>query len=73
MPGMDGFEIVQRLRQSGACKETPIVVMTSRTLTDAERDLLSGRVRKVLQKQKNGADSVIHEIRRIMHQIESSI
>ena len=73
MPGMDGFEIVQRLRQSGACKETPIVVTTSRTLTDAERDLLSGRVRKVLQKQKNGADSVIHEIRRIMHQIESSI
>jgi PAS domain S-box-containing protein len=67
MPVMDGFEFVQRLRESGACTETPIVVTTSKTLTDAERELLSGRVRKVLQKQKHGTDSVIQEIRRITH------
>ena len=67
MPVMDGFEFVQRLRDSDACSETPIVVMTSKSLTDSERELLSGRVRKVLQKNDHGPESVVHEIRRIMH------
>ena len=30
-------------------------------------ELLSGRVRKVLQKNDHGPESVVHEIRRIMH------
>jgi CheY-like chemotaxis protein len=65
MPVMDGFEFVQRLRDSHEGREIPIVVMTSKTLTDSERELLSSSVQRVLQKQEHGPESVVAEIRRM--------
>ena len=65
MPVMDGFEFVQRLRESESLTETPIIVMTSKNLTESERELLTGLVQKILAKHEHGPDSIVHEIRRI--------
>ena len=46
MPVMDGFEFVQRLRENDERDETPIVVMTSKTLTESERELSVGQSSK---------------------------
>ena len=69
MPVMDGFEFVHHLQDSDLCAETPIVVMTSKTLTETERELLSGRVSKVLSKHECGPDSLVHEIRRVTRSV----
>lgn len=40
MPGMDGFELVKKLRANEQYKEIPIVVLSAKTLTDEERKTL---------------------------------
>jgi CheY-like chemotaxis protein len=44
MPGLDGFNIVEAMHQNDALRSIPILVMTAKELTVAERARLSGRV-----------------------------
>lgn len=50
MPEMDGFEVIDRLRGDPATSTVPIVVLTAKTLTAAERSLLQGRIEFVASK-----------------------
>jgi signal transduction histidine kinase/DNA-binding response OmpR family regulator len=52
MPGMDGFAVAEALRSDGATRAIPIVVLTSKTLTPADRDRLRGRISYVAQKNE---------------------
>ncbi len=65
MPEMDGFEFVEALRANAAWADIPVVVVTARDLSGAERERLEGRVRKVLQKGALSRDALAREIRRI--------
>lgn len=40
MPGINGFELIHFIRQSEAYKNIPILVLTAKPLTDAERKIL---------------------------------
>ncbi|HYC61074.1 MAG TPA: response regulator [Thermoanaerobaculia bacterium] len=40
MPGMSGFEVAERLRQRESTSRIPIIVMTAKDLTDADRERL---------------------------------
>ncbi len=50
MPGVDGFAVVDMLRADPLHAATPVVVLTSKTLTAADRERLRGRIEFVASK-----------------------
>jgi len=50
MPGMSGFEVVSALQDEPATARIPILIVTSKDLTVAEKEELNGRVEAVLHK-----------------------
>ena len=50
MPGMDGFEVLERLHGDETWREVPVIIVTAKDLTREDVDRLNGRVVKVLQK-----------------------
>jgi CheY-like chemotaxis protein len=50
MPGMDGFEVLERLNGDATWREVPVIIVTAKDLTPNDVDRLNGRVAKVLQK-----------------------
>jgi len=50
MPGMDGFAVAEALRSDTTTRAIPIVVLTAKTLTRADKDRLRGRISYVAQK-----------------------
>src|SRR6185312_4515472 len=50
MPEVSGFEVVTALRTDPATQEIPIIILTAKELTAAERASLNGKVSAVFQK-----------------------
>jgi signal transduction histidine kinase/CheY-like chemotaxis protein len=51
MPGMSGFEVLDALKTGPATKDIPVVICTSRVLSDNERIQLEGKTVAVVSKQ----------------------
>ncbi|MGQ0562359.1 MAG: response regulator [Gemmatimonadota bacterium] len=66
MPEMDGFTFVDELQKRGMAGSAPIVVLTAKTLTEADRQRLRGAVTQVLQKGEHSSSELLAEIRRAM-------
>jgi len=47
MPGLNGFDVADRLRQDNPCAEIPILVLTSMDLSVADRKRLAGKVWRI--------------------------
>ncbi len=62
MPGINGFEVAARLRESEATAGIPLIVLTAKDLTAAERDQLRGKIRAVISKSV-AADAIVDAIR----------
>jgi PAS domain S-box-containing protein len=50
MPGMDGFEVLERLQGEETWREVPVIIVTAKDLSREDVERLNGRVVKVLQK-----------------------
>jgi CheY-like chemotaxis protein/anti-sigma regulatory factor (Ser/Thr protein kinase) len=50
MPKMDGFELLEALRARPDWQSIPVVVITAKDLTDADRDRLNGGIARIIQK-----------------------
>jgi len=50
MPEMDGFEVLDALAAHPGWREIPVIVITAKQLTAAERERLLGQARKVIAK-----------------------
>jgi CheY-like chemotaxis protein len=50
MPDMTGFEVMARLKEDPATTEIPVIVLTSKTLSDDERRLLAPHALRILSK-----------------------
>jgi CheY-like chemotaxis protein len=50
MPGLDGFEVLERLQEDPETKMLPVVVLTARSLSTSERELLKERTVSLLEK-----------------------
>jgi CheY-like chemotaxis protein len=62
MPEMDGFRFVSELRAVAAWKDIPIIIMTAKDLTQADRDALNGQVTQIAQKGVYNRDRLLSEI-----------
>ena len=66
MPEMDGFEFLEELRNNPEWASVPpVVVLTSKDLTQDERDFLTGQVERVVQKGTYSREALLREVRRI--------
>jgi signal transduction histidine kinase/CheY-like chemotaxis protein len=50
MPGMDGFEVVEALRADPDLKSVPVVILTSKSMTQQDKERLQGRITYVARK-----------------------
>jgi len=50
MPGMDGFEVVEVLRADPDTKSIPVVILTSKSMTQQDKERLQGRITYVAGK-----------------------
>ena len=62
MPGMDGFAFLDAIAARGEWQKIPIVILTAKQLDAAERELLAGRAREIVEK---GADDLAFALRRV--------
>jgi CheY-like chemotaxis protein len=66
MPEMDGFEFLDTLRRRQPKRDVPVVVITAKTLTEADRRRLNGGVERVVQKHALDAESLLAEVRAVV-------
>jgi CheY-like chemotaxis protein/anti-sigma regulatory factor (Ser/Thr protein kinase) len=66
MPEMDGFEFVAEFRRHESWRAIPIVVVTAKDLSHADRERLNGYVEKILQKGTHGRDQLLAEVRELV-------
>jgi CheY-like chemotaxis protein len=62
MPVMDGFDFLAALRSNPVTKEIPVIVVTAKDLTDADRARLNGGVREVIQKGSLDRDGLLRDV-----------
>ena len=65
MPGMSGFEVATGLKENPTTANIPILVLTSKDLTNADRSELQSKVTSFVQKGKSAREQLVREIRRI--------
>ena len=66
MPEMDGFQVVEALREREAWRSIPIVVVTAKDLTTEDHLRLNGYVEKILQKGAYSREALLAEIRNLV-------
>jgi len=66
MPGVDGFAVVERLRADPATADVPIVVLTSKTMTSADRERIAGQISYLAQKGDFGGADLVELVGRLV-------
>ncbi len=66
MPEMDGFEFVEALRAVEAWRELPVVVLTAKDVTRAERERLEGSAARIVLKASHGMEGSLREACRVV-------
>jgi len=64
MPGMDGFEVLERLRRDDALRDTPVFIWTSLLLTDSEYDVLAMSASAILRKGGGELEQMLERLAR---------
>ena len=64
MPEMDGFAVLERLRQDVGMHDTPVFVWSALVLTDSEYDLLAISASAILRKGGGELESMLERLRR---------
>ena len=63
MPVMDGFEFLTKKHASEQWRNIPVVVLTSKDLDARDREILSGRVQQVFEKESMSHEELATKIR----------
>jgi CheY-like chemotaxis protein len=64
MPEMDGFAVLERLRQDVGMHDTPVFVWSALVLTDSEYDLIAISASAILRKGGGELESMLERLRR---------
>jgi PAS domain S-box-containing protein len=62
MPGIDGFEVIRRIRHSDSLRSLPVFVMTAKNLTRDELKLLTSQTQALIQKSGSWHQDLLAEI-----------
>lgn len=67
MPEVNGFDVVEALREHKATKAIPIMVLTAKHLTGADMDQLNGRVSTILRRGSTGAADLVGQLQMVLN------
>ncbi len=68
MPVMNGFEFLACLRRDPELKRIPVVVVTAKNLSPADRENLNGGVQSVIQKSGMDRDQLLQDVCQLLAQ-----
>jgi CheY-like chemotaxis protein len=63
MPDLNGFEVIEQIRNQPKLAHLPIIVLTAKQLTAADLDLLRGNVSSCLQKGASWKSKLLDQLR----------
>lgn len=66
MPEMDGFAVMDQLQANPDTADIPVIVVTAKELTSAEKGRMQGRIQKLMQKGDFLSDELMDEIRALL-------
>ncbi|MEW6568354.1 MAG: pyridoxal-phosphate dependent enzyme [Chloroflexota bacterium] len=66
MPEMDGFAVLDHLRQQPETASVPIIVVTAMDLSPAEKKQLEGQIARLITKGDYLDEDLLHEISRVL-------
>jgi DNA-binding response OmpR family regulator len=66
MPQVNGFEVLQRLRESPEMKDTPVFIITVKDLTSDDLQQLNSFASAVMQKGTFVRNEFVQEVRRLI-------
>jgi threonine synthase len=66
MPEVDGFSVLDALKDDPQTASIPVIVVTAKELTQMERERLEGRIHSLMQKGEFMNDDLIEEIRTLL-------
>lgn len=66
MPDMDGFQVMDALQLNQETKDIPIIVITAKELTPAEKNRLKGHIQSLMQKGDFMNDELLDEVRALL-------
>jgi signal transduction histidine kinase/DNA-binding response OmpR family regulator len=69
MPEMDGFEFLRHLRARAAWRAVPVIVLTAKILTEAERRELQAMTQRVLAKGQGGHLELTRVVRSVLEPV----
>ncbi len=65
MPEMDGFDFLVEMRVNPEWRDIPVIVLTAKDLTEADRRMLSGKVEQILEKGACSHQQLVAEVRNV--------
>jgi len=68
MPGMDGFEVIQRIKEKSEWRDIPIVVVTAKDLTEKDIAFLRERVDKIIRKSGLDREKLVGEVQQLLRE-----
>lgn len=66
MPEMDGFSVLDALRDDPKTASVPVIVVTAKELTPDEKQRLSGRIHTLMQKGEFLSDDLLEEVQSLV-------
>ena len=66
MPNVTGFDVVDALRADAGTQQIPILVLTAKDLTEADKRQLNGHVSTVLSRRSTGTADLLDQLRHVV-------
>ena len=66
MPEVDGFGVLDALQADPETAEIPVIVVTAKELTSAEKERLTGHIQSLMQKGDFMSDELLDEVRSLL-------
>ncbi|WP_304244060.1 ATP-binding protein [Gracilinema caldarium] len=70
MPEMDGFQVLDQMKQHDETKNIPVIISTSKVLTKEEQNILSSKASMVLAKSTTSTEDSLNRIRQLLERLE---
>jgi CheY-like chemotaxis protein len=73
LPGMSGFDLIERIKAEPRHRRLPVIVYTGRDLTDEDRGRLHGLAQTVIVKDVTTMERLLDETALFLHRVEANL